>query len=506
MNASYPNFQSENVNRTFPFVFNHHSSGVKNSWISGLKGFSRKSLVNNINLHKIFVYPGSAEQLTGIFLNDENIDYQNSGLIEKGYLSLLVELHRGPTILERTVSLKIPLDNDVWPYTAIASKIEDGIKIYEVRALISEDVFIDNDLDNFLSIDSVLYIEPSLISSIGNIVVDKLSVIKPDQTQLTQNILINSSDSRISGRYIYSGLFNDKPQYFGPTDFCVRWKENNSARWSISKKTVEGPDFYFSTENVIDPLSVSSWVHGANGTPSASIAISEEVLSFKRNLLGDVLLSPGINTEVLQTENDIILRSEVGYGLGQSIYTGKDSGICDGIININGVRPQTSRTFILSGGNGIIIEDKPTINGQPQLNSILVKLDPVNKAAKCPPFLKITDASLLIDQQNTEPVSYYASFNVILSSTWPNPILVNYQTVGDTAISNVHFEQKSGSLILSSSQKNTEIRVPVFLQDFPANEYLTFYVSIETDSGVAISNGLGEAQFRGFVPIIPSEE
>jgi hypothetical protein len=506
MNASYPSFQSENVNRTFPFVFNHHSSGVKNSWISGLKGFTRRSLIDNVNLYKIFVYPSSEEQLTGTFLNDDNIDYQNNGFIEKGYLSLLIEAHKGPTIIDRTVALKIPLNNDVWPYTAIVSKKEDGIKIYEIRALISEDIFTNNDLNSFLSLDSVLYIEPSLISSIGNVVVDKLSIVKPDQFESTQNILIASNDSRIAGKYIYSEQFNGRPQYLGPKDFCIRWKENEVARWSICKKTIEGDDFYFSTENVINPLSVSSWTQGANGIQTASISLSEEVVNLKKNILGNVLFSAGINTEILQTEDDIILRSEVGYGLGQSIYTGKNSGICNGIININGIRPQSSRTFILSGGNGIIVEDRPMIDGQPQLNSILVKLDPVNRAAKCPPFLKITDASLLIDKENTESISYYASFRVILSSTWPNPILVNYQTVGDTAISNVHFEQKSGSLILSSNQKNAEIQVPVFIENFPANQDLTFYVNIDTESGVSISNNLGEAQFRRSVPIISTEE
>jgi hypothetical protein len=506
MNASYPSFQNENANRAFPFVFNHHSSGIKNSWISGLKGFTRKSLVDNVNLYKIFVYPTSANQLTGTFLNDENIDYQNNGFIENGYVSLLIETHKGATILDRTVALKIPINNDTWPYTAVASKIEDGIKIYEIRALISKDIFTDNNLNNFLSINSVLYVEPSLISSIGNVVVDKLSVIKPEQTQSTGNILVTSSDSRVAGKYILSESFNNKPQYFGPRDFCIRWKDNGVARWSLSKKTIEGDDFYFSTENVINPLSVSSWSRGPSGIQGASISFSGEVVSFKRNVLGDVLFSTGINTEVLQTDDDIILRSEVGYGLGQSIYTGTDSGICNGIININGVRPQNSRTFTLSGGDGIIVEDRPTINDQIQPNSILIKLDPVSKAAKCPPFLKITDASLLIDNENTESISYYASFNVILSSTWPNPIAVNYQTVGDTAISNVHFEEKSGSLILGSSQKNAEIRVPVFLENFPANQYLTFSVEIDSISGVSISNNTGEAQFRRFIAITPSGE
>ena len=506
MNASYPSFQNENANRAFPFLFNHHSSGIKNSWILGLKGFTRRSLVDNVNLYKIFVYPTSESQLTGTFLNDENVDYQNNGFIESGYVSLLIETHKGPTILDRTVALKIPINNDVWPYTAVASKIEDSIKIYEIRALISKDIFTDNNLNNFLSINSVLYVEPSLISSIGNIVVDKLSIIKPEQTQSTGNILVTSSDSRVAGKYILSESFNDKPQYFGPRDFCIRWKNNGVARWSLSKKTIEGDDFYFSTENVIDPLSVSSWTKGLSGIQGASISCSGEVISFERNILGDVLFSTGINTEVLQTDDDIILRSEVGYGLGQSIYTGTDSGVCSGIININGVKPQTSRTFILSGGNGIIVEDRPTVNEQLQPNSILIKLDPVSKAAKCPPFLKITDASLLIDNENTESISYYALFNVILSSTWPNPIAVNYQTIGDTAISNVHFEEKSGSLILGSSQKNAEIRVPVFLEIFPANQYLTFSVEINSISGVSISNNIGEAQFRRFVAITPSGE
>lgn len=504
MNASYPSFQSENTNRAFPFVFNHHSSGIKNSWVLGLKGFSRRSLLNNINLYKTFIYPSSATQLTGTFLNDENIDYQNSEFIEKGYLSLLIETHKGPTILDRTVALKIPLNNETWPYTAIASKIEDGIKLYEIRALISKDIFTDNDLNNFLSINSVLYVEPSLISSIGNIVVDKLSIIRPEQTQETGNILVTSSDTRVIGKYILSGSFNDRPQYFGPRDFCIRWKDGSSARWSISKKTVEGDDFYFSTENVTSPLSVPSWMKGSNGVQGASISFSGEVVSPKRNISGNASFSAGINTEVLQTDDDIILRSEVGYGLGQSIYTGTDSGVCSGIININGVNPLNSRTFILSGGNGIIIEDRPEINGQSQSHSILIKLDPVSKAAKCPPFLKITNASLLIEDQNTESVSYYASFNVILSSTWPNPINVNYKTVGDTAISNVHFEEKSGLVILSSSQKTAEIRIPVFLENFPANQYLTFFVEIESGSDVSISNNVGEAQFRRSVAIVPS--
>lgn len=504
MNASYPSFQSENANRAFPFVFNHHSSGIKNSWISGLKGFTRRSLVDNVNLYKIFIYPASENQLTGNFLNDENIDYQNSGFIERGYLSLLIETHKGSTILDRTIALKIPLNNDSWPYTAVASKIEDGVKVYEVKALISKDIFTDNALNTFLSINSVLYVEPSLISSIGNIVVDKLSIIKPEQVQSTGNILVTSSDARVAGKYVLSDSFNDRPQYFGPRDFCIRWKDDGTARWSLSKKTVEADDFYFSTENVIGPLSVSSWAKGPSGVQGASISFSGEVASAKRNVLGDVLFSAGINTEVLQTENDIILRSEVGYGLGQSIYTGKDAGICDGIININGVRPQNSRTFRLSGGSGIIVEDRPTINDQPQPHSILIKLDPVSKAAKCPPFLKITNASILIDEQNTESISYYASFKVILSSTWPNPISVEYETVGDTAISNVHFEQKSGSLILGSSQKSAEINVPIILENFPANQDLTFYVRIETNSGVSISNDLGEAQFRRSVAIVPN--
>lgn len=506
MNAFYPSFQSENANRAFPFVFNHHSSGIKNSWISGLKGFTRRSLLDNVNLYKIFIYPTSANQLTGTFLNDENIDYQNNNFIEKGYLSLLIETHKGPNILDRTIALKIPLNNDAWPYTAVASKIDDGIKVHEIRALISKDIFTDNNLNDFLSINSVLYVEPSLISSIGNIVVDKLSIIKPDQVQSTGNILVTSSDARVAGKYILSDSFNGRPQYFGPRDFCVKWKDDGSARWSLSKKTIEGNDFYFSTENVIGPLSVSSWTKGPSGIQGASISFSGEVASTKRNILGGVLFSAGINTEVLQTENDIILRSEVGYGLGQSIYTGKDAGICDGVININGVRPQNSRTFRLSGGSGVIVEDRPTINNQSQPHSILIKLDPVSRAAKCPPFLKITDASLLIDNENTESVSYYASFNVILSSTWPNPIAVNYQTDGGTAISNVHFEEKSGSLILGSSQKNAEIRVPVFLENFPANQYLTFSVEINSISGVSISNNIGEAQFRRFVAITPSGE
>jgi hypothetical protein len=506
MNASYPSFQSENANRAFPFVFNHHSSGIKNSWISGLKGFTRRSLVDNVNLYKIFVYPTWANQLTGTFLNDENIEYQNNGFIERGYVSFLMETHKGPTILDRTVALKIPLNNNTWPYTAVASRVEDGIKVYEIRALISKDIFTDNNLNNFLSINSVLYIEPSLICSIGNAVVDKLSIVKPEQTQLTGNILVTSSDARVAGKYILSGSFNDRPQYFGPRDFCIRWKDNGIARWSLSKKTIEGNDFYFSTENVIGPLSVSSWTIGPGGIQGASISFSGEVVSLKRNILGDVLFFAGINTEVLQTDDDIILRSEVGYGLGQSIYTGTDSGICSGIININGVRPQTSRTLILSGGGGIIVEDSPTIDNQPQPHSILIKIDPVSRAAKCPPFLKITDASLLIDDQNTESINYYALFNVILSSTWPNPIAVNYQTIGDTAISNVHFEEKNGSLILGSSQKNAEIRVPVFLENFPANQYLTFSVEIESDSGVSISNNIGEAQFRRSVAIVPRDE
>jgi hypothetical protein len=506
MNASYPSFQSENANRAFPFSFNHHSSGIKNSWILGLKGFTRKTLINNVNLHKIFIYPESVNQLTGALLNDENIDYQNNGLIEKGYISLLIEVHKGATLLDRTISLKIPINNSVWPYTATSSHVEDGIKVYEIRALISKDIFTDNNLNILSSINNILYIEPSLISSIGNIVVDKLSIVRPEQLEQTGNIIVTSSDSSVAGQYTPSGLFNNRPQYFGPRDFCIRWKDSGDSRWTISKRTVEGDDFYYSLQDVSNPLSVSSWLPRQNGIQGATLSLSGEVSSFKRSVLGNVLLSAGINTEVLQTNNDIILRSEVGYGLGQSIYNGIDSGICNGILNINGVKPRNSRTFILSGGNGVIIEDKPTIDQEPQPHSILIKIDPVNRAAKCPPFLKITNASILIDQQNTEGVNYYASFTIILSSTWPNPISVNYQTIGDTAISNVHFEQKSGSLIFGPSQKSEEVRVPIYAQNYPANQELVFYVNIDTGSGVTISNAVGEARFRRSVAFAPPSE
>jgi hypothetical protein len=497
MNASYPSFQSENANRSFPFVFNHPSSGIKNSWALNLKGFTRRSVMQNINLYKIFVYPDSQSQLSGVFLNDENIDYQNNNFIEKGYLSLLFEVHRGSTILERTVALKIPLSNNVWPYTATTSKIENGVKIYELRGLFSEDIFLDNNLSSFLSINSTLYLEPSLISSIGNVVVDKLSIINPEVNQLTGNIIVSSSDSRVAGRYVRSGTFNGLPEFVGPRDFCIRWKTLNSSRWSISKKTTEVGDFYFSTQSLNSPLSVSVWSRGTSGIQGASISLSEESVTPQRNINGDVLFSAGINTEVLQTSDDIIIRSEVGYGLGESIYSGKDSGVCQGIININGTRPSKSRTFVLRGGEGIIIED------QPESHSIVVKLDPVHKVAKCPPYLKVTDASLFVDRDDPNDLKYYALFNVVLSSKWTTPIQIDYQTVGDTAISNTHFEEKSGSLILGATQKSAEILIPILFENFPAQQQLVFYLNVSTNSSeVNITNNVGEARFTK--PSVPS--
>jgi hypothetical protein len=492
LNASYPSFISENANRAFPFIFNPLNSEIENHWFLGFKGFSRKSILENPNLYKIFVYPEetSFEDWPSNLISDENINYKNLNFLEAGYISLFFEVHKGPSLIDRTIVIKVPIGVDQ-VYTAVASESSNTSKVYEFRALISEKFFQEVGVESFKSIESTLFLEHSLVLSVGDLVIDSLNVIDPNNIQQTDNLIVAGADYQpINGKYIFSETENQKNKYYGPNDFQLSWDTNN--QWVIKKRSIPSDIFYFSDSNAQTPDAAVNWQNGPSAATGAIPSVSRENINPKRSVYSDVKFYSGINTEVSQIDDEIQIISELDYGLGQAVYKGNDAGVCNGILSINGLRPNEARSFFLRGSNGILVEDDP-IN-----HRIVVKVDPRSKVAKCPPFIKVIDANLTTEVPNPltpDYVLYYANFEIIISSQWVTPIVVNYVTVNGTAFSGIHFEPTQGSLIFEPGERSKTVKVLMYFENFDPGEALNFNLDISSTSGVAISRPTAEASF-----------
>lgn len=492
MNASYPSFISENANRAFPFIFNPLNSGVKDSWLLGLKGFSRKSIVSNPNLYKIFVYPQdtSFEDWPSNLVTEENINYKNLGFLDPGNISLFFEVNKGPSLVDRTIVVKVPIGINQ-PYVAVTSSSLNGVKEYELRVLVSSLFFEEIGVEFFLSIDSVLFVEHSLILAVGDLVIDSLSVIDPNKIEQTNNLIVSGAGWQdVNGLYKISGTENQKNLYYGPNDFKISWDGFNN--WIIQKRSTASGIFYSSSSNAQTPEAAINWQNGPSPSLFPAPSISLENITPKRNIFSRVSFYSGINTEVSQIDNEIQFISELGYGLGQSIYTGTDAGICRGVLSINGIRPNNSRTLFLKGSNGVLVEDDP-VN-----HKIIIRVDPLSRAAKCPPFIKVIDANLTFETPDLNIPDYrlyYADFEIVISSQWTIPIVVNYTTVNGTAFSGTHFEGVSGSLTFNPGERSKTVKVLMYFENFNEGESLSFNLDISSESGVVISRGTAEAEF-----------
>lgn len=492
MNASYPSFISENANRAFPFIFNPLNSGIKDHWFLGFKGFSRRTVFENPNLYKIFVYPDGAsfEDWPSALINDENINYKNLNFVEPGYISLFFEIHKGASLIDRTVIIKVPVSvNQI--YTAATSQSIGSVKIYETRLLVSSEFTEEIGVESVKSIDSVLFLEHSLMSSVGDLVIDQLSIIDPNNIQQTDNLIVIGADHEpVNGKYIFGETENQKNKYYGPNDFQLKW--DGIDKWIIEKRSIVSDIFYYSESNSQTPDAAVNWQNGPGAATGAVPTVSRENITPKRIVSSNVKFYSGINTEVSQIDDEIQIMSELDYGLGQGIYTGSDAGICNGILSINGIRPNESRSFFLKGLNGVLVEDDP-INHQ-----IIIKIDPRSKVAKCPPFIKVIDANLVTEIPNPltpDYVLYYAEFEIIISSQWVTPIIVDYTTVNGTAFSGINFEGAQGSLTFQPGERSKTVRVLMYFENFELGETLTFNLDISSTSGVLISRPTAEASF-----------
>jgi len=98
----------------------------------------------------------------------------------------------------------------------------------------------------------------------------------------------------------------------------------------------------------------------------------------KEYIFGDVVFANGVNSSVYQSGNTIGVRSRVGDGLGRDTYTGSEiSPKCDGILSINGIRPNEDGQFVIKGGLGVSVVDVP------ESNKIIITIQSDSRLLEC---------------------------------------------------------------------------------------------------------------------------
>ena len=115
---------------------------------------------------------------------------------------------------------------------------------------------------------------------------------------------------------------------------------------------------------------------------SGGIAIDElnivkESGESKRQVSGDLKLIPGYNCSMRQDGNKIVINSSIDIGTGKR-YNDQKNDVCTGVFSINGVSPDESGHFYITGENGILIFDVP------EEYKIVIAIDPKTKVVKCP--------------------------------------------------------------------------------------------------------------------------
>jgi hypothetical protein len=96
----------------------------------------------------------------------------------------------------------------------------------------------------------------------------------------------------------------------------------------------------------------------------------------KRLVSGDINILPGFNTTMYQQSNKITINSSINIGVGKK-YNYEKNEICNGVFSINGVSPDESGNFSITGENGVMIFNLP------EEYKIIIAIDPKTKIAKC---------------------------------------------------------------------------------------------------------------------------
>lgn len=96
----------------------------------------------------------------------------------------------------------------------------------------------------------------------------------------------------------------------------------------------------------------------------------------KKNINGDVKVSPGYNSYIYQADKKFTINSSANIGSGKR-YNDEKNDICNGVFSINGVTPDESGNFKIEGDNGVLIFNLP------EEYKIVVAIDPKTKIAKC---------------------------------------------------------------------------------------------------------------------------
>jgi hypothetical protein len=179
MNSSYPSFLSENKNRTFPFVENHSINLIKNNYFLDFRGWTKFKVNERPNFY-FAVKKNDNEISLPSSIPQEFYDF----FIKDNFLHLFFCVHKIPTNLDKfngLICLYIPLDNEVWPYTAKTSLYNSGgTKMFEFKSLITEGIFeiFDTETDFiFINDNTGLDIEPSQIFHAGGVVVDEIEIL-----------------------------------------------------------------------------------------------------------------------------------------------------------------------------------------------------------------------------------------------------------------------------------------------------------------------------------------
>lgn len=175
MTSSYPSFLQENKNRFFPFLEHNQIDLLPNSCFLDLRGWTRLRQVQKPKLTLIY----SGKEGTA-----PPLQYSGDFEIKENHVHLFFELHDsiGTDIANRTVCMYIPLNNAQWPFVSVENYyVENKIKIFEIRCLVSEDIlniFTDSDIISFDN--DGIEIEPSLYMSCGGVCVDQLNIKTQD--------------------------------------------------------------------------------------------------------------------------------------------------------------------------------------------------------------------------------------------------------------------------------------------------------------------------------------
>lgn len=132
----------------------------------------------------------------------------------------------------------------------------------------------------------------------------------------------------------------------------------------------------FSEENLLGLCVEPTQVIYTGGVVIDGLNILNEDGDIKTSINGNVKIQPGYNCSVTQELNNIILNSSINAGIGRR-YSDQNTEICSGVFSINGVSPDDSGNFYITGENGIMVFSLP------EDHKIVIAIDPKSKIAKC---------------------------------------------------------------------------------------------------------------------------